>query len=195
MSLLLNTRMDKHSSKVTGEYGKSFDFPKQHASSHVIDDIREKGTTNHHTTRPGEGFHQDVQQAYPQTNGKNEDPQLARIDENKEAVTLIRMRISNSDKAKMHSKEEQEVGESEDTEQEDTFSGGWDTGHVRGNHNHSSPSMPVPQLPVPRKLDGGARHSTLQHEVSRGTTLLEGTSYDVAMVTMLKRSAWKPNTV
>jgi hypothetical protein len=31
---------------------------------------------NHHTTRLAEGFHQEVKQAYSQTNGKNEDPQV-----------------------------------------------------------------------------------------------------------------------
>ncbi|KAJ7082343.1 hypothetical protein C8R43DRAFT_1092786 [Mycena crocata] len=66
---------EKLCSKVTQEYGKNFDWPKQHFTGHIVDDLREKGTTNHHTTRLGEGFHQEVKQVYAQTNGKNEDAQ------------------------------------------------------------------------------------------------------------------------
>ena len=62
--------------KVTNEYGKKFDFYKQHWVTHVIEDIREKGATDNYVARPGEAFHQEVQDAYEQTNGKNVDPQV-----------------------------------------------------------------------------------------------------------------------
>lgn len=122
--------------KVAEKYGKNFDFPKQHASAHIIDDLREKGTTNHHTTRLGEGFHQEVKEAYAQTNGKDEDsqvsfrylylqkfkisPQLARIDENQEAVVLIRMRVTESNQARQRDKKIPDDDGSEDSEKEDT---------------------------------------------------------------------------
>ena len=61
---------------VEQEYGKNFDFLKQHASSHVIQDIREKGTTDNFSTRTGEGFQQESAQAYGQTNGKNAEHQV-----------------------------------------------------------------------------------------------------------------------
>ena len=50
--------------RITDEYGKSFDFPKQHAVLHVVDDIQQKGTTPNYSTRPGEGFQQEAVQAY-----------------------------------------------------------------------------------------------------------------------------------
>lgn len=64
---------------VEKEYGKNFDFLKQHASSHVIQDIREKGTTDGFSTRMGEGFQQESAQAYDQTNGKNAEHQVGAV--------------------------------------------------------------------------------------------------------------------
>lgn len=61
---------------VTKKYNKSFQFFKQHAASHVIDDIKEKGTTGNYSTRPGEGFLQEVEEAYNQTNKRNPDMQV-----------------------------------------------------------------------------------------------------------------------
>ncbi|KAJ7887705.1 hypothetical protein B0H13DRAFT_2235087 [Mycena leptocephala] len=72
------------------KHNKKFDSLKQHASVHLIDDLREKATMNHHITRQRSVLH---------TNGKNEDPQLARIDENQEAIALIQMRADQSDQA------------------------------------------------------------------------------------------------
>lgn len=57
-------------------YGKSFSFYKQHWISHVIEDIEEKGATDNYVARPGEGFHQEVQEAWDQTNNKNTDKQV-----------------------------------------------------------------------------------------------------------------------
>jgi hypothetical protein len=61
---------------LTKETGKSFDFPKQHATSHVLDDIRGVGVTANSTTRTGEGMHQEVRQAYEKTNGKDVEAQV-----------------------------------------------------------------------------------------------------------------------
>ncbi|KAF8142215.1 hypothetical protein K438DRAFT_2114720 [Mycena galopus ATCC 62051] len=94
-------------SMVAGEYGKSFDFFKQHAVGHVIRDIRDKGTTNHGSTCPGEGFQQEACDAYARTNGKNAAHQMTRIDEIQEAVARIRMYINNYDAAQ-HEPEDNE---------------------------------------------------------------------------------------
>ncbi|KAG6806209.1 hypothetical protein H0H92_012224, partial [Tricholoma furcatifolium] len=65
--------------KVTQEYGKSFDFPKNHATSHVPDEIMNKGTTDNFTTRTGEGFQQEAAEAYSQTNGKEAERQASHL--------------------------------------------------------------------------------------------------------------------
>ncbi|KAJ7105815.1 hypothetical protein C8R44DRAFT_886281 [Mycena epipterygia] len=70
-------------------HGKSFDFFKQHAASHVVRDIRNKGTTNHGSTRPGEGFQQEAREAYNRTNKKNVAHRMARIDEIQETIAHI----------------------------------------------------------------------------------------------------------
>jgi hypothetical protein len=62
--------------KLTREHGKSFDFPKQHAGTHVISDIRLKGATANYGTRVGEGFHQEAQDAYSTGNHRNNDVQV-----------------------------------------------------------------------------------------------------------------------
>ncbi|KAJ6470380.1 hypothetical protein C8R45DRAFT_1165958 [Mycena sanguinolenta] len=83
--------------RVSAEYGKDFAYYKQHACTHVIPDIHDKGPPVGYSTRPGEGFHQEVKEAFNQTNFKNTDPQLARIDENKETFAQIRMAIDEYD--------------------------------------------------------------------------------------------------
>ncbi|KAJ7455773.1 hypothetical protein FB451DRAFT_1515464 [Mycena latifolia] len=93
-------------SKVAAVYGKSFDFFKQHAVNHVVADIRDKGTTNHGSTRPGEGFQQEAHEAYIRTNGKNAAHQMARIDETQEAIARIRMTIDNFDEAQREESDE-----------------------------------------------------------------------------------------
>ncbi|KAJ7769544.1 hypothetical protein B0H14DRAFT_3116658 [Mycena olivaceomarginata] len=87
------------SSGVADVYGKNFDFFKQHAVSHVVSGIWDKGTTNHGSTRPGEGFQQEAREAYKQTNCKDVAPQMSRIDEIQEAIARIRMTIDNDDRA------------------------------------------------------------------------------------------------
>jgi hypothetical protein len=62
---------------VAQEYGKNFDFLKQHASSHVFQDIQEKGTTDNFSTRMGEGVQQESAQAFEQTNMKNAEHQVS----------------------------------------------------------------------------------------------------------------------
>ncbi|KAJ7692165.1 hypothetical protein B0H17DRAFT_1133414 [Mycena rosella] len=78
---------------VVKEYGKNFAFYKQHATAHAIEDVHEKGPPTGYSTRPGEGFHQEVKEAYAQTNSRN----LMRIDKNKEAFARIHMSIDTHD--------------------------------------------------------------------------------------------------
>ncbi|KAF8516875.1 hypothetical protein JB92DRAFT_3082636 [Gautieria morchelliformis] len=60
-------------------------------------DITHKGATNNYTTRVGEGFQQEVQQAYLQTNFKNVEAQMTRIDEDQEAIASICMAVDAYD--------------------------------------------------------------------------------------------------
>ncbi|EGO29424.1 hypothetical protein SERLADRAFT_433403 [Serpula lacrymans var. lacrymans S7.9] len=102
---------------VSRDYGKSFDFFKQHFVNHVIEDIQQKGATDNYETRVGEGIHQEVRQAYKQTNCKNTDPQMARIDENQESIAYLRMVVDEYDKAQQ---EQEQVGNAREAETEDT---------------------------------------------------------------------------
>ncbi|KAJ7125922.1 hypothetical protein C8R44DRAFT_702274 [Mycena epipterygia] len=99
------------SSRVSEVYGKDFDFFKQHAASHVVRDIRAKGTTDHGSTRPGEGFQQEAHEAYIRTDGKEAAHQMARIDETQEAIARIRMNIDNYDRAQREADDLDDVDE------------------------------------------------------------------------------------
>ncbi|KAJ7633731.1 hypothetical protein B0H17DRAFT_1023714 [Mycena rosella] len=94
---ILKVRAQYFVARVSKEYGKNFDFFKQHTTSHLVQDIRSKGTTNHGSTRPGEGFQQEAAEAYNQTNFKNVASQMNRIDETQEAIARIRMAIDQHD--------------------------------------------------------------------------------------------------
>jgi hypothetical protein len=50
---------------------KNWNFPKQHLKVHAIDDLWQVGCMVHSSTRPGEGMHQEVREAYEQTNFKD----------------------------------------------------------------------------------------------------------------------------
>ena len=58
-------------------YGKNFNFPKQHAPSHLGYDIANKGATRNYCTHVGEGFQQESRQAYLQTNFKKAEQQVS----------------------------------------------------------------------------------------------------------------------
>lgn len=62
--------------RVSADYGKSFDFFKQHAAAHGIDSIEDMGATPNQSTRPGEGFIQEVKQQYHRTNGRDVEKQV-----------------------------------------------------------------------------------------------------------------------
>ncbi|KAJ7591788.1 hypothetical protein C8J56DRAFT_1003241 [Mycena floridula] len=90
---------------VSLRYDKNFDFFKQHWTSHIVEDIRRKGSTVNTTTRPGEGFQQEAAQAYKQTNGSLNifhcltPSQMSRIDEKQEAIASICMNIDYCNEA------------------------------------------------------------------------------------------------
>ncbi|KAF9034770.1 hypothetical protein BJ165DRAFT_1604623 [Panaeolus papilionaceus] len=107
---------EQHCKGVTREYGKNFNFLKQHAISHVIQDIQEKGTVDNFSTRTGEGFQQEASQAYKQTNMKNAEHQMCVIDEKQEAVALIRMRIDDNKRAHLNLETSQKVTQESDAE-------------------------------------------------------------------------------
>ncbi|KAF8497001.1 hypothetical protein JB92DRAFT_2745928, partial [Gautieria morchelliformis] len=69
-----------------------------YACIQLIADIIHKGSTINYNTRVGEGFQQEVKQAYHLTNYKNVDEQMTRIDENQEAIAHIRMTIDAYEK-------------------------------------------------------------------------------------------------
>ncbi|KIJ30780.1 hypothetical protein M422DRAFT_267613 [Sphaerobolus stellatus SS14] len=91
------TKYEKWCKNVTKEHGKKFNYPKHHNLMHLPEDIQNKGCTENYSTRPGEGLQQEVQQAYSQTNFKNTESQITRIDENQEAIARIRMFVDLND--------------------------------------------------------------------------------------------------
>ncbi|KAJ7033038.1 hypothetical protein C8F04DRAFT_1396277 [Mycena alexandri] len=96
-------------SRMSEKYGKDFGFFKQHATSHIIADICTKGTSNHGSTRPGEGFQQEAAQAYNRTNFENVTPQMDRIDENQEALARIRMAVDRYDDRRKEDEQEDDM--------------------------------------------------------------------------------------
>ncbi|KAF8586450.1 hypothetical protein K439DRAFT_1646238 [Ramaria rubella] len=73
-------------SKVGKLYGKDFNFPKQHAPTHLKYDIMCKGATSNYSTC-----------AYGQTNFKNVAMQMTQIDENHEGIAQICMAVDAHD--------------------------------------------------------------------------------------------------
>ncbi|KIJ45000.1 hypothetical protein M422DRAFT_251649 [Sphaerobolus stellatus SS14] len=88
---------------------KNYNYPKHHTLLHLPEDLQAKGSTLNHTTRPGEGFQQEVQQAYDQTNFKNTEAQMTRIDENQEAIARIRTAVDIHNKLMKELLQEQNI--------------------------------------------------------------------------------------
>ncbi|KAF7349530.1 hypothetical protein MSAN_01743400 [Mycena sanguinolenta] len=79
--------------KLTQKYGKSFDFPKQHALYHSTPDIRSKGPHSIYCTRVNEGFHQESREIYARLNKRN----MTDLDAIREAMARIRMTVNHYD--------------------------------------------------------------------------------------------------
>ncbi|KAJ7822282.1 hypothetical protein B0H14DRAFT_3089030 [Mycena olivaceomarginata] len=200
-------------SRVSEAYGKDFDFFKQHASSHVVRDIRAKGTTNHGSTRPGEGFQQEAQEAYSHTNGKDAAHQMSRFDETQEAIARIRMTIDNYDKSQHEAEEKDEELDETPVDPQDTAH--WAFGapmrnfkcvHIsyqsledwRGardilrcnpsfHHNVRYDCLLV-------NLTEPGLHCARLRALLR-CTLPSGRQIDIALVRMFQASRWKPRTL
>lgn len=117
---------------VEREYGKSFNFLKQHACSHVPQDIREKGTVDNFSTRYGEGFQQEAAQSFGQTNMKEAEHQMCIIDEKQEAIARIRMAIDNDKKARLNLELAEDINEREVLDLESESSTTWRFGSPEG---------------------------------------------------------------
>ncbi|KAJ7202777.1 hypothetical protein GGX14DRAFT_570454 [Mycena pura] len=92
------------------EIDKDFNFLEQHYTYHAPGDIREKGTTNHMSTRPGEGFQQEVNRHYDRTNGRDAEHQMVLIDENEEAMARLDMIVADSKAQEKQAAEDSEDG-------------------------------------------------------------------------------------
>ncbi|TFK47051.1 hypothetical protein OE88DRAFT_1774381 [Heliocybe sulcata] len=127
--------------RVTLQHGKNFNFPKQHATSHAPTDIRQKGTTDNYSTRPGEGFQQEAAEAYAQTNGKEAEHQMSAIDETQEAIARIRMAVDKADEV-----QSRRMAEDDDELEDDAPANGEgmvDEGSPNGNLCHWSFGAPA----------------------------------------------------
>ncbi|KAJ7194520.1 hypothetical protein GGX14DRAFT_377927, partial [Mycena pura] len=76
-------------------HDKDFNFLKQHYTGHASSDIRAKGTTNHMSTRIGEGFQQDVDRHYQKTNHRDAEHQMVLIDANEEAMARLDLVVAD----------------------------------------------------------------------------------------------------
>jgi len=147
--------------------------------SHVISDIRTKGTTPNTSTRPSEGFHQELQEAYQETNGKDVDSQIARIDENHEALAQIRMTVVNRSRSCAARDQSSLTEETEEIEADlSALSLAEDASFVFGspvrkrlNSRALQPSLSLPQL-TGMDLDGKLR----EHLSERGFQVDQHTS-------------------
>lgn len=140
--------------EVEQQYGKNFDFLKQHASSHVFQDIREKGTTDNFSTRIGEGFQQEAAQAFEQTNMKNAEHQVGAfdswrcperpkfllkmsvIDEKQEAIACIRMAVDNNNLAQLNSDDSDDSDLNVDPDMDSEESQHWQLGSPEGKKSN-----------------------------------------------------------
>ncbi|KIJ23362.1 hypothetical protein M422DRAFT_276077 [Sphaerobolus stellatus SS14] len=99
----------KEQIRLSVDLGKKYDYSKHHNLVHLPEDLRAKGSTINYTTRPGEGFQQEVQQAYNQTNFKNTETQMTQIDENQEAIARIRTAVNTHDQLMAANLQEQDM--------------------------------------------------------------------------------------
>ncbi|KAJ7084993.1 hypothetical protein C8R44DRAFT_753060 [Mycena epipterygia] len=111
---------------------KDYEYWSSHAIQHLAKDIRDKEMTNHGSTRPNEGFQQEVCGAYNQTNFKNVVPQMNRIDEKQEAIARICMAIDTYDKQCRADEEEEERDIDETANTSQMTSASWKFGAPKG---------------------------------------------------------------
>ncbi|KAH9890396.1 hypothetical protein C8Q73DRAFT_652116, partial [Cubamyces lactineus] len=77
---------------------KNWNFPKVHTHQHVVDDIKEKGVTKNFNTKPFEKMHGIIKGIYQdQTNFKDVEAQIARIEHQVSVARFMRSRINALD--------------------------------------------------------------------------------------------------
>ncbi|KAJ7573387.1 hypothetical protein C8J56DRAFT_1066092 [Mycena floridula] len=77
------------------EFQKSWNFPKFHLRWHVFDDIEEKGTMRHLSTRPSEKLHGPIRKIYQnQTNFKDVAHQILKIEHKLSVALMMREELS-----------------------------------------------------------------------------------------------------
>ncbi|KAJ7314391.1 hypothetical protein DFH08DRAFT_716790 [Mycena albidolilacea] len=96
---VMKTVIHSYEMACRGVKDKDFNFLKQHITCHAPDDIRQKGTSNHATTRTDEGFQQEVARHYARTNRVNPESQMVHIDETEEAMARLDMIVADCMKA------------------------------------------------------------------------------------------------
>ncbi|KIJ54948.1 hypothetical protein M422DRAFT_153273 [Sphaerobolus stellatus SS14] len=121
-------RYEQICSRLSADFGKNYNYPKHHGLLHLPEDLRAKGSTINYTTRPGEGFQQEVQQAYDQTNFKNTEIQMTQIDENQEAIARIRTSVDIYDKFMNDTLQEQNITDGDECPTLIDSSGHWSLG-------------------------------------------------------------------
>ncbi|KZS98865.1 hypothetical protein SISNIDRAFT_480465 [Sistotremastrum niveocremeum HHB9708] len=72
--------------KLLQQENLSLDYPKYHGSYHVFQDIKGAGVTSNYVTKTGEGYNAEMKASHNQTNFKNVEAQMGKIDQNHEVI-------------------------------------------------------------------------------------------------------------
>ncbi|KZT33764.1 hypothetical protein SISSUDRAFT_1010687 [Sistotremastrum suecicum HHB10207 ss-3] len=116
----------------------SQDFPKAHALSHALQDIKEKGATINYTTRYGEAMIQEIKAYYFQTNGKDADKYMSILDQNHEVLTQMMNWYQQWTKARETVESDAEDGDPDAASESSTSPA--DTSVSTDHHDLGSPS-------------------------------------------------------
>ncbi|KIK98401.1 hypothetical protein PAXRUDRAFT_9570 [Paxillus rubicundulus Ve08.2h10] len=116
--LIFNKELEKYMSCVKKSNIEGlkldWDFPKVHLWKHVVRDIQSKGTARNYSTRPNEGMHGPLHEAYQRrSNGRDVAGQILRVDHHKLAAILIRARMDNAEQWKRFETEDPEGSQSD----------------------------------------------------------------------------------
>ncbi|KAH9848281.1 hypothetical protein C2E23DRAFT_739970 [Lenzites betulinus] len=91
---------------------KSWNFPKMHTHQHLIQDVLSKGVTKNYNTKPFEKMHGAIKSIYAdQTNFKNVETQITRIQHNMTVAGIIQARLDVYDEAFTPQKPEKKPSE------------------------------------------------------------------------------------
>ncbi|KIM66047.1 hypothetical protein SCLCIDRAFT_111742, partial [Scleroderma citrinum Foug A] len=94
----LNMLIQTYAEKMQQGSEKNWNFPKNHLSMHVFDNIEAKGVTRNFNTKPNEKMHGPLKESYQlQTNFKDVADQILRIDHYQLVAEHIRCKIEDHD--------------------------------------------------------------------------------------------------